>query len=132
MHVSWSTSELRVSLVPWNIGPPLFLLTVPRRCFFCGSFCYLCFVFVFVMLSRLSPAALQLPAEQGLTSWLSCVLCFIVFLSFSHLVSRVMCGKCTWLYRFLTFAYLLITFTILSIYILSLFFSNHPNIWMLC
>ena len=40
-------------------------------------FCYLCFVFV--MLSCLFIAASWSPAEKGPTSWLSCVLYFIVF-----------------------------------------------------
>ena len=30
-----------------------FLLAVLRRCFFCGFFCYLCFMFVFPLLSCL-------------------------------------------------------------------------------
>ena len=41
-------------------------------------FCYLCFVFV--SLSCLFVAALWTPAGKGLTSWLSCVWCFVVFL----------------------------------------------------
>ena len=44
-------------------------------------FCYLCFVFV--MFSCLFIAAVLSPAGKGLTSWLSCVRCFIVFLSLS-------------------------------------------------
>ena len=39
--VSWSTSELRVRLAPriqFKSGSKLFLLTVPRRYFFCRSF----------------------------------------------------------------------------------------------
>ena len=55
-----------------------FLLTVPGQWFFCGSVFYLCFMFIFVMLSFLFLAALWLPAEKGLTSWLSCVLYFLV------------------------------------------------------
>ena len=58
-------------------------------------FCYLCFVFV--MLSCLFIAALWSPAGKSLTSWLSCVLCFIVFfsslLSPFHVVSWVSCGN---------------------------------------
>ena len=41
IYVSWSTSELRVRLALWNRFKPsskIFLLTVPRRYFFCGSF----------------------------------------------------------------------------------------------
>ena len=48
---------------------------------------YLCFVSVFVILSCLFLTSLWSPAGKGLTSWLSCVLCFPVFLSLSHMVS---------------------------------------------
>ena len=40
-----------------------------------------------------------------LTSWPSCMWCVLVLLSLSHVVSWVRCG--TWLYRFLSFAFLL-------------------------
>ena len=52
-----------------------FLLTVPRRYFFC-----LCIVFV--MLSRMYIAALWSPAGKGLTSWLSFVMFYCVFVTF--------------------------------------------------
>ena len=52
-------------------------------------FCYLCFVSV--MLSCLFIAAMWSPAGKGLTSWLLCVRCFLVFLSHSHVVSWVRC-----------------------------------------
>ena len=57
-----------------------FLLTVPRRYFFCGSLCYLCLVFV--MLSRLFIAALWSPAGKGLTSWLLFVMSNCDFVTF--------------------------------------------------
>ena len=41
-------------------------------------FCYLCFVFV--MLSRLSIAALWSPAGKGLTSWLLYVMNIVIIL----------------------------------------------------
>ena len=44
-------------------------------------FCYLCFVFV--VRSCLFVVALWTPAEKELTSWLSCISCFIVFLLLS-------------------------------------------------
>ena len=100
IYVSWPKSELMVRLVPWNMFKisSNVLLTVPRRCFFYGHFLIFTFhVFVFVMLSCLFLAALWSPAEIWLTSWFSCVLCFHVFLSLSHIMSRVRCG--TWLYR---------------------------------
>ena len=40
-NMSWSTSELRARLTPCDWFKPsseIFLLTVPGRCFFCGSF----------------------------------------------------------------------------------------------
>ena len=37
VFVSWSTSELRLRLARRETGL-IFLLTVPRRCFFCESF----------------------------------------------------------------------------------------------
>ena len=54
--------------------------------------CYLCVMFVFVMLSFLLLAALWSPAVKGLNSWLTCVLCFLVFLTLSHMVFKVRCG----------------------------------------
>ena len=48
-------------------------------------FCYL--FFVSVMLSCLFSAVLWSPAGKGLASWLFCVLCLLVFLSLSHVMS---------------------------------------------
>ena len=69
----------RVRLIPSKMlsAPVIFLLTVPRRCFFCGSF--LLFVFR-VILSCMFHTALWSPAGKGLTSWFSCD----VFLYFRH------------------------------------------------
>ena len=53
-------------------------------------FCYLCFVFV--MLSFLFIAALWSSAGKGLAFWLSHMLCFIVYLSLSCVVSLFRCG----------------------------------------
>ena len=53
-------------------------------------FCYLCFLFV--MFSRLFIVDLWSPAGKGLASWFSCVLCFIVYLLLSNVVSLVRCG----------------------------------------
>ena len=69
-------------------------------CFFMDHFCYLCFLFV--MFSHLFIAPLWSAPGIGLTSWLSCLWYFIVFLSLSHMVSKVRCGA--WLYRFLIVA----------------------------
>ena len=70
-----------------------FPLTVPRWCFrlllmwihfvsYVSCLSLLCFTFVFIMLPCLFLAALWSPAGKGLTSWLSCVLCFLVFCLF--------------------------------------------------
>ena len=45
-------------------------------------FCYLCLLFVFVMLYCLFLAALWSLAGKGQTSWLSCVRCLFVFCHF--------------------------------------------------
>ena len=58
---------------------------------------------MFVMLSCLFIAALWPPDGKGLASWLSCMLCFIVFLSLSHVAS----GSGVVLDRILIFASLL-------------------------
>ena len=47
---------------------------------------------MFVMLSCLFNAALWSAAGKGLTSWLSCMWCFLVLLSLSHVVSWVRYG----------------------------------------
>ena len=75
------------------------LITFPRRCLFCGSFK------LSVLLSCLFIAALWSPAGKWLTSSLSCMRCFLVFLSLSHVVSWVRFG--TWFYRFLIFTFFL-------------------------
>ena len=78
----------------------LVLLTVPRWCFFCQSF----FVFnACNILACLFLSILWSLAGKGLTTWLSCVWCFLVFLSFFFMVSRIRCG--TWFYLFLIFAF---------------------------
>ena len=82
-----------------------FLLTVTRWCFCVDPNCYFCLLSVYVMLSCLFIAALLSPAGKRLTSWLSCMCCFLVFLSLSHVVSWVRCGS--WLYRSLIFAFFL-------------------------
>ena len=80
------------------------ILTIPRWCFFCGSF--LLFMF------RVCNAVLSVHCRLVVTCWewynllvllyvmLSCVL------SLFNVVSWVRCG--TWLYRFLIFAFFLI------------------------
>ena len=72
-----------------KLSSKIFLLTVPRRYFFCGLFVFLCLVFA--MLSRLFIVALWSPEGKGLTSWLLFVV-LIVILLLSHVVSWDRCG----------------------------------------
>ena len=55
----------------WNI-----LLTVPRRCFFCGSLCFFSVLCLLCLCARLFKCALWSPAWKRLTSWFSFRLCF--------------------------------------------------------
>ena len=65
-----------------GLSPPV---NIPRCYFFCGSF-LLVMLHVCVVLSCLFLAALWSPAGKGLTSWLSCVLSFLVFCHFPKFV----------------------------------------------
>ena len=56
--------------------------------YFVDPLCYLCFTFVFIILSCRFLTALWQPSGKGLTSWLSCVWCFsCVFVNFPYGVS---------------------------------------------
>ena len=95
VFVSWSTSELRVRLA-LHVTGLIFLLNVPRRYFYCGSYVFLscvCNAFVHV--------CLFVPCGHLLRSSLSFEVSRCEFVTFP-LVSWVTCG--TWLYRFLIFA----------------------------
>ena len=78
---------------PFNRVKPsskIFLLTVPRRCYFCGSF--MLFLSCFVMFhARLFVDALWSPAGKRLTSWLSFVMSNCDVVDFP-LVPWVRCG----------------------------------------
>ena len=103
--MSWSTSELRVRLAPWNQfkrSSKTFFLTVTRlyNVFLLWIICvyYVLWVSCFRVCSLL-------PCDHLLgTGWplYSCWWCLIVILSLSHMVSWARCG--TWLYWFLTVA----------------------------
>ena len=72
IHI-WTKSEVDAPLNWFTSSSKIFLLTVPRRCFFGGSFCYFCLVFV--MLSCASVIiAMWSPVGKGLTSWSSFVM----------------------------------------------------------
>ena len=81
-YVYWPKSELIVRLVPFNMFNPssnLFYWPFQGGGSLVDHFCYLWIIFVFVMLSCLFLAALWSPAGKGLSPWLSCVWCFLVF-----------------------------------------------------
>ena len=59
---------------------------------FVDHLCYLCFMFVLFVRSCLFLAALWSHSGKGLISWLSCVLCFLVFFTLSQSVPQVGCG----------------------------------------
>ena len=97
--VSWSTSELRVRLVPWNWFMPSSKTNLTDR----SKAVLLLWVIFAIDVSCLSCCLVcsLLPCDYLLgTAWplSSRLRCFIVFLSLSHVVFWVRCG--TWLYRF--------------------------------
>ena len=107
IYLSWSTSELSVSLAPWNRFKPSSKVfywrskaVLPLWIFYVLSvLCLLC------LCVRLFICTLWSTAEKGLTFCLSFVVSNSEFVTFP-LVSWVRCG--TWLCRFLIFAALLI------------------------
>ena len=107
IYVSWSTSELRVSLAPLNRFKPsskIFYWPFQGGTSFVDLLCFCSVLYLICLCARLFLCALWWPAGKGLTSWLSFVVSNCEFVTFP-LVSWVWCG--TWLYRFLIFAPLL-------------------------
>ena len=105
--MSWSTSELRVRLAPWNQFKPsskIFYWLFQGGTSFVDLLCFCSVLCLLCLCARLFICALWSPAGKGLTSWLSFVVSYCEFVTFP-LVSWVRCG--TWLYRFLIFAPLL-------------------------
>ena len=84
-----TNGEVSAPLNRFKTSSKIFLLTIPRRCFFCGSF--MLFLSWFVMLSCTSVDALWPPAGKGLTSWHSFVMSNCDVVTFP-LVSWVRCG----------------------------------------
>ena len=86
IYVSWSTSELRVRLAPWNRFKPsgkiVVLIVLRRYTSFLDHLCFsvLCLV---CLCACLSICALWSPAGNGLISWISFVVS-AVSLSLSH------------------------------------------------
>ena len=116
----------------WNRFQPsskIFLLTVPRRSFFCGSFMVFlsCFCYAVVRVCLLMPCG-------QLTSWLLFVMSKCEVVTFP-LVSWIRCG--TWLYQFLIFAPLLtlrLLFRLITcdfwLVTLDYFGANQTQWWM--
>ena len=75
---------------PFKPSSKIFLLMVPRRCFFMDHLCYFCLVLVCFRV-RLCIDVLWSLAGKGLTSWFSFVMpnCEVVIFP---LVSWVRCG----------------------------------------
>ena len=106
--MSWSTSELRVRLAPWNRVKPsskLFYWPFQGGTSFVDLLCFFSVCCLLCLCAHLFICALWSPDGNELTSWLSFVVSSCEFVTFP-LVSLVWCG--TWLYRFLIFATLLI------------------------
>ena len=103
IHI-WTKGEVGTPSNRFKHSSKIFLLTVPRRYFFCGSFIFFCFVFAMHLYARLFICALLSPAAKELTSWISFVVSYCELVTFP-LVSLVRCG--TWLYQFLILAPLL-------------------------
>ena len=90
ISMSWSTSELRGRLAPWNRFKP------SSKIFFCGSFVF--------FVSCVSHVFASVYCCLVVTCWERgdlLLVMFIIFLLLSHVVSWVRCGN--WLYRFLIF-----------------------------
>ena len=98
----WRNSLIRIRVVwclIWTCTGSIYS-TKWRLDFFCGSFLFFMFRVCHAFLSV--HCSLVVTCWKGLATWLSCMLCFIVFFSLSHVMSLVM--YVTWLYRFLIFA----------------------------
>ena len=69
----------------------LLYIAILKSSSFADHLCYLCLMFA--MLSRLFIAALWSPERKGLTSWFLFVMCIIVILLLSNMVSWYRCGN---------------------------------------
>ena len=108
IHI-WTESEVGAS---WNrFKPSIKIYTVPRRCYFFGSFRLFlyCFCYAFVRVCLLMPCGHLLGKGWHLGSRLWCL---IMKLLLPHLYPWVRCGA--WFYRFLIFA-LFLTSVILGL-----------------
>ena len=96
----WTKGEVGASLNRFKPSSKIFLLTVPMRCFFCGSF--MLYLSCFVILSCTSVCWCRV-----VTCWerADLVMSYCDVVTFPS-VSWVRCGA--WLYRFLIFALFLI------------------------
>ena len=85
-NASWSTSESRVRLAPWNWFKPsskIFYWPFQGGTSFLDLYCFCSVLCLLCLCARLFICALWSPAGKGLTSWLSFVVS-AVSLSLSH------------------------------------------------
>ena len=109
--MSWSTSELRVRLAPWNWFKPsskIFNWPFQGGTSFVDLLCFFSVLCLLCLCARLFICALWAPAGKGLTSWLLFVVFNCELVTFP-LVSLFRCGS--WLFRFLIFSPLLTLIT---------------------
>ena len=79
LHLGWGWGWRRET----GLSPPVkYLLTVPRRYFFCGSFMLFSVLCLLCLCARLFLCALWSPAGKGLTSWLSFLVSNCEFVTF--------------------------------------------------
>ena len=114
--------KMKEEFVLQAVSPPVIFFTDRSKAVLLLLILFVIYVFMSVMLSCLFNAALWSPAGKGLISWLSCMWCFLVFLSLSHVVSP------TWLYGFLIFA-LFLTLSIFDLELLTLQPWSEPLLW---
>ena len=129
--LSWSTSEIRVILVPSNIVKPSSNFLTDRSK--AGLLLLILFAIVYFV-SYCIVCSLQPSGHLLGKSWpLGSLVCdvFLVYLPFPHMVSCVMC--CIWLYGFLIFVFFFFFFVFFCFFLYSAWPSlKHHRTGELC